>query len=305
MEYSGIKVMWRLLLLECICLFASSFFEVWLTDSVGISLYASMIPAQLHMLIPIIIGGVYLTKNYRYYTFSNMIGLCGFDPIILLPTIFLPYASENFGMWMVWPYIETLTGIFGEQAAGITAPETVRELLLMISVLCVIVPITEEMLFRGILFKILEPYGTLSAIFITAFGFSILHFSPPVFVLILVVGAVLGFLRVCSGSLFPCMIFHALFNFLSVMQIVFQNELTSFEIPLSIMSIAGAVILPVLIFIVYKVWGKGKFHAGVIKRIKGGTVSLILILILYALMAINLAAMNSAMPINFGGGIFN
>lgn len=302
MEYNGIKVMWRILLLECTCLIASSFLDAWLTDVLGLSMYPSMMIAQLHMLIPIIIGGIYLMKSYRYYTFSNMIGLCGFDPVILLPIIFMPYASESFGTWMIWPYIQTLTDIFGAQTDAINAPESVSELLFMIALLCIIVPVIEETLFRGILYKIIEPYGTLAAVFITAFAFAALHFSVPAFIVIFVVGSVMGFIRVCSGSIFPCMIFHALFNLSSVVQLVFESEMSGFEAPIAVLSIIAAAVLPILIFLIYRVWGRGKFHCGVISDIKGGTVSLIIIIAIYAFMAISSAVMNNPDGINIDFG---
>lgn len=293
MEYNGYKITWRIVLLECVCLFASSFFQIYLTDEADLSFYSSMLISQLHMLIPIAVGGFYILKNHSYYSFSSAVGLREFDPIILLPTLLLPISSESFATWMMSPYLQNLTDIFGGQTDYMSAPQSVRELLVVVLLLCVVVPIMEEILFRGILFKILEPYGTLYAIFISAFAFSLMHFSPPVLIIIFVVGAALGFLRVCADSLIPCMIFHALFNFSSVMQLVFESELSAFELQLGIISVIAAALLPILLFIVYKIWGKGKFYKGIVKPKKKITISIAAVVVIYAISALGSVAMNN------------
>ncbi|MBN8526517.1 MAG: CPBP family intramembrane metalloprotease [Planctomycetes bacterium] len=73
--------------------------------------------------------------------------------------------------------------------------------------------IIEELGFRGIVQgRLTGVVGAREAVVISALAFGIIHmawFSTPYLVLL---GLVLGWLRVASGSLLPCMLLHALHN---------------------------------------------------------------------------------------------
>ena len=89
-------------------------------------------------------------------------------------------------------------------------------LLLSAGLTCVVAPISEEILFRGFIFSALRNWrGTLPAALITGLLFGGVHVgSAPV--LDLVPLAALGFglclLYRCTGSLYPCIVTHALNN---------------------------------------------------------------------------------------------
>ena len=78
--------------------------------------------------------------------------------------------------------------------------------------IAVFVPIFEEALVRGLGFKLLEPLGRTAAIVATGVAFTLAHGVVVDFPVILATGIGLGYLRASSGSLYPCLALHGLFN---------------------------------------------------------------------------------------------
>lgn len=287
LRYKGFSAAWWLILFEALTVFGSGFFQLWLTENHIMEEYPAMVVSQLFILLPLAAGVIYLKGTHGYAPVPALIGLRSFDPVMMLLLIVLPSATQYFAVYMQWPYMETLIEIFGEQV-DLGSPETVSELMWLFLSLCILAPVLEELLFRGILLKVLEPYGTLAAVISTALGFAALHFSPPAFFTIFVVGAVLGLVRVYSGSIFPCMLFHSIFNFGSVIQLVFQNQLEKYELAAGIYSVFMACLFPVLIFIMYRAYGRGKWYRGTM-RCRGGIAPIILISVLFVLTSLTLA----------------
>ncbi len=75
-------------------------------------------------------------------------------------------------------------------------------------------PLTEEMLFRGAIFRLLAKGGqrVAAVVVLTALLFTLSHPSLRAFVHVLPSGLVLGALRASSGSLVPPLLAHAAFN---------------------------------------------------------------------------------------------
>jgi uncharacterized protein len=77
--------------------------------------------------------------------------------------------------------------------------------------------IFEEIAFRGVIQTALGPVvGPAQALFVTAAMFAILHLSIPSMPHLLLMGALLGWLRVRTGSLLPGMLMHFCHNLLVV-----------------------------------------------------------------------------------------
>lgn len=78
--------------------------------------------------------------------------------------------------------------------------------------IAVFVPLFEESLCRGLGFWLLEPLGHPAAIALTAIAFTLAHGVVVDLPVILLTGVGLGYLRSASGSLYPCIALHAVFN---------------------------------------------------------------------------------------------
>lgn len=74
-------------------------------------------------------------------------------------------------------------------------------------------PISEEVFFRGIVFRgYLQTKGPLTAYLVSSVVFALLHLNPPAFPPILVLGLVLAWLYRSTQSLMPCMLAHGFNN---------------------------------------------------------------------------------------------
>ncbi len=75
-----------------------------------------------------------------------------------------------------------------------------------------LVPVVEELLFRGIGFSLLERYGAWVAIIVVGVAFGLAHGLVGGFVQIALFGCALAWLRARVDSVIPGMIIHATFN---------------------------------------------------------------------------------------------
>lgn len=102
------------------------------------------------------------------------------------------------------PQVEALTG--GQ-------PFTPQTLALLLVLIAGLVPIAEELFFRGLLYPLLRyQWGADAAIVVSALIFAVAHFIPLLIPALFFVGLFLGLLREKSGSLLPCILFHAMQN---------------------------------------------------------------------------------------------
>ncbi len=87
-------------------------------------------------------------------------------------------------------------------------------------VLIVVCPaVFEEIAFRGFLLERLTPLlGRRDALLLQGALFAILHMSPVVFPSHFVIGLALGWLRLRTGSLLPCMLVHGAWNLTVLLQ---------------------------------------------------------------------------------------
>lgn len=88
----------------------------------------------------------------------------------------------------------------------------------VILVVCVQPAIIEELAFRGVILSGLSKLmHTREAVVVSAMMFSIIHLSIISFPHLLLIGLVLGYLRVRTGSLYPCILMHFAHNFLTIL----------------------------------------------------------------------------------------
>jgi len=114
------------------------------------------------------------------------------------------------------------------KAWGVAAPEpwgtkySIPAVVTRVFAMVVLAPMSEELLFRGLLYKLLgdTAAGPLGAIAITAAGFALLHFQyyGPEMLFVALDGLFYGFARYATGSTLLTMIFHSLGNLYAAYQ---------------------------------------------------------------------------------------
>jgi uncharacterized protein len=108
---------------------------------------------------------------------------------------------------------------FGVQSVRYTDP-FFREghgFAMVVLVVCVQPAIFEELAFRGVIQSSLQlVMGTVSAIFVSALMFGVLHLSMPSMPHLVTIGLVLAWMRAKTGSLYPGMLMHFTHNLLII-----------------------------------------------------------------------------------------
>jgi membrane protease YdiL (CAAX protease family) len=79
-------------------------------------------------------------------------------------------------------------------------------------VVTVAAPIVEELMFRGVGYALLEPFGRNAAVVLVGIAFALTHGLVVGFPVIATFGIGLAYLRSRTESLYPCILLHACFN---------------------------------------------------------------------------------------------
>jgi uncharacterized protein len=129
----------------------------------------------------------------------------------------LPYLVAVAGAWpiafAVHMFVSSLESVM--EASRITEPFFARGWGwgALIAVMCMQPAVVEELAFRGVIqTSVAGLMRPVEAVFVAAVAFSIMHFSPVMFVPFVLLGAYLGMLRLWSDSLWPAMLAHFLHN---------------------------------------------------------------------------------------------
>lgn len=113
---------------------------------------------------------------------------------------------------------------------------------------CIIGPISEELIYRGVLLgSLLKKYTSSISIILATGLFSIMHFNMPQFIAALILGTILGVLYTRFRSIILCSIVHSLYNSILVLVFHFDLALVKFKsqsiIGVSLPSILGLAIV--------------------------------------------------------------
>jgi uncharacterized protein len=163
--------------------------------------------------------------------------------LLLLPTESVRQLTERF-----MPETERE---LAARAALLAADSVPRAAILILCVACV-VPLVEELFYRGALFGGLRrTTSASSAALFSALFFVFGHLNPKVWPQLLVAALVLGYLRAATGSVFACIALHVAFNGATVAAHV--SGVTSVTRPLVLpwpIMLGGWVATGVLLFLV-------------------------------------------------------
>ena len=108
-----------------------------------------------------------------------------------------------------------------ESSAGFARANSILtdgDLLMKVLCNCLIIPILEELLMRGILTgQLCLWYGPVSAVVISSICFGILHNNIVQFIYAVLMGAALGFMYIKNKRLSMCIIAHCLINLTAIL----------------------------------------------------------------------------------------
>ena len=106
--------------------------------------------------------------------------------------------------------------------SGVTTPELIWVLL----VLCLIVPVAEEIFFRGLVYRGLRArWGLLTAALASAAFFGVVHLEVVHFLPIFALGVVVAYTLERTGSLVPAIVIHSLNNVVAVFGTIYRWDI--------------------------------------------------------------------------------
>lgn len=100
-------------------------------------------------------------------------------------------------------------------------PLTSTELIWILILVCALVPIGEEVFFRGFVYGALRQWGTLLAAGLSALFFGAVHQQVVHFLPIFVLGVILALLYERTRSLLPTMVVHAVNNLVAILAVIY------------------------------------------------------------------------------------
>lgn len=141
--------------------------------------------------------------------------------------IFAGIAIIGFS-YLVLSIVTYVMGVLGIEAIGNVDEEALKIAPWLETFLVVImVPVSEEIIFRGVILHSLLPYGRWFAIMSSAAFFAVMHGNLVAFLATFVMGFGLNCLALKEGNIYFGMIVHALFNLNSSLGNILEN--TNYE----------------------------------------------------------------------------
>ena len=175
------------------------------------------------------------TKNFieLYHVKKNKILNCFFTSIFIFVLIRI--------VWILWSLLLEKVGYI---------PNVEDNEFYLIGLIYVVIgaPLIEEIVFRGWILKTLKKYGIVTSVFLSSLTFGIYHGTVIQFVPAFIIGILLSYLVFKYKSIIPGIILHIANNFLSVLNLQFNNSSVLNIIIISLIIIS----LLVLIFLFFK-----------------------------------------------------
>ena len=174
---------------------------------------------------------LYLGYRYSGLTFGNVFPIKGFN-LLIIPAMIMAFEGLqyflneiNIQMDKVLPppawFMELFARLF-DSDLGVWGG---------ILRIVVIAPIVEELIFRGVIIAgFMRNYKVGYAIFFSALLFALFHLNPWQFPATFLLGLVLGWVRIRTGSILACIAGHAIHNGLIFLTVTFYLKLKDLKI---------------------------------------------------------------------------
>jgi membrane protease YdiL (CAAX protease family) len=134
-------------------------------------------------------------------------------------------------------------------------PQNTLQLIVTMLGLCILVPISEEMVFRGMIQRIFSRnMGPIVGVLLAGALFGAVHLNAHLLISITVFGWFLGFLFEATGNLLYPMVAHAIFNAVALIQLTTDASVESGNLPVYLREEWMVIVaLVLLIFLIIRI----------------------------------------------------
>ncbi|MDL2324294.1 CPBP family intramembrane metalloprotease [Ruminococcaceae bacterium OttesenSCG-928-A16] len=148
-----------------------------------------------------------------------------------------PMGKSRLPLWLLTPLFlgamvvvnsvsSLIAGWFGAGNGPAALPKTVAGVLFYFVYTCILPPVLEERLFRGMVQGMLRPWGARFAILVSSLLFAFLHTNLSAILGVFLLSVLLGYVREITGSVRPGIILHFFNNLASLIMMLGQTYLT-------------------------------------------------------------------------------
>ena len=165
--------------------------------------YAALCVGELSIVLPTLIG-MFMLRN-EPETGDSVFKM--FSPSLIPILIILP-CMQTFLIYLTLPVQTLLYEILGERPDSVAAVTSVGEFFVQLLTICLIPAVVEEFLCRGVIMRMLKPYGIVVSMVVSALAFTILHMDLYSFIIIFMLGMLLSAVKILTGSIWACVLVH-------------------------------------------------------------------------------------------------
>lgn len=177
-------------------------------ESPAVEQLVTLISGNLSLLLPFLLL-VFVTRIPA----RQLINFRPFHASVTVPSMFIALGASVIG-YMASITLSSVLALFGLQPvmSDISFPEEPLAIFLFLLNLTVIAPIAEEIVFRGVIMNLLRRFGDCFALLLSSLLFAAVHMNLVQMPNAFIMGLVIGYFSLCTGSLWTGVCIHMLNN---------------------------------------------------------------------------------------------
>ena len=179
--------------------------------------YLTLLTGELSILIPTAIGLCMLRREGAGYDEYKRL----FHPSLIPALILLPFCMQIFLSYLLAPLQSVLNELAGPGPDVGEGVLSAGDFFMQAAAVCAVPAVVEEFLFRGVVMRLLKPYGMAASMIFSALAFTMMHFDIASFPVIFMLGMLMGSVRIMTGSVWACVLIHFSNNFSALLSSVF------------------------------------------------------------------------------------
>ncbi|MCH5185082.1 MAG: CPBP family intramembrane metalloprotease [Oscillospiraceae bacterium] len=198
-------------------------------------------------IIPCAAGYYALKRSDRELSLREL-GFCGIKREYIPYVLFIPMFYQIFCIYMTMPLTLLLNALFGSDLPDITVPKDAAGVISTLTGICILAPLFEEFLYRGIMVRLLKGCSFRTIMLTTSLAFAMMHMDMSGFTQIFFLGMLLFIIRTATGSLFSSVAAHSVINLMSFILSVLseKNMITEYESIILAVDIGSLIVVPFL-----------------------------------------------------------